>query len=78
MKKLSKEEIMNLQNIVDEEKHRNNYTFNTMVDEFGRFHVDCDLDSYVRELGLISMEEHIKILNRIQENYAKEQEEKEI
>ena len=71
MKKLSKEEIMKLQNKMDEEKRRNNYSFNLTVDEFGHIHVDCDSETFIRETGLIPLEEHIRRLNMIQMNYEK-------
>lgn len=71
MEKISKEERRRLQKLADQEKCRNNYSFNLTVDEFGQLHVDCDAETFIRETGLITMEEHIKRLNNIQLKYYK-------
>ena len=70
MKTFTSKMRLDEQKRLDEINASGRYSFNQTIDNNGHIHVDCDLDTYVRELGLISMEEHIKRLNQIENDHT--------
>ena len=68
--KLSESEIRERQKRLDEINSSGKYSFKQTVDEYGIIHVDCDADTLIQEMGYITLEEHIKKLNDIENKYA--------
>lgn len=68
--KLSKKVLLEEQKRLDEINASGKYSFNQTIDENGEIHVNCDAETYIKEMGYIPLEEHIRRLNKIADEYT--------
>ena len=68
--KLSKRVLLEEQKRLDEMNASGKYSFNQTIDENGEIHVNCDAETYINEMGYIPLEEHIRRLNEIANEYT--------
>lgn len=72
MKKLDKKVLLDGQKKLDEINRSGKYSFNQTIDENGHIHVDCDAETFIKETGLITLDEHIKRLGDILDECAEQ------
>lgn len=68
--KLSESEIRERQKRLDEINSSGKYSFKQTVDEYGIIHVDCDAETFIQEMGDITLEEFIRRLDDIENKYV--------
>ena len=72
MRKLDKKVLLEEQKILDEINRSGKYSFKQTIDEYGHIHVDCDAETFIREMGLITLDEHFKRLGEILDECARQ------
>ena len=63
--RLTEQEIKEQQKLLDEMNRSGKFSFNQTVDEYGIIQVDCDPETVIQEMGLITIEESNKRINQI-------------
>ena len=64
------EDMREAQKRLDRINRSGRYSFKQTIDARGCIHVDCDLETFVREMNLISAEDMMKKLYSKLDNYA--------
>lgn len=62
MRKLDKKVLLEEQRKLDEFNRSGKFSFTQTIDEYGHIHVDCDAETFIREMGLRTLNEHFKRL----------------
>ena len=69
MRKLDKKVLLEEQRRLDKINRSGKYSFTQTIDEYGYIHVDCDAETFIREMGGITVEKAFKhFMNKIGEN----------
>lgn len=70
MKNLDKIVLLEEQKKLDEINRSGKYSFTQTMDDNGHIHVDCDAETFIKEMGLITLEEAFKRYGEIIDTYA--------
>ena len=71
-RKLDKKVLLEEQLKLDEINRSGKYSFNQRIDDNGDIHVDCDVETFIRETGLITLDVHFKRLGEILDECARQ------